>query len=441
MILTSAFFKMELLKLLLHKRLVKKKYLILSAIYLVFSFTDLFAWETERRTPQFRKDFSYAILPFPYSLPGIGSGVGIGGGVLNINETYVDTYGLIIEGDVQGRMVGIADIHLIPETLIVDFGTGRISKAGFPINYSRGMGGDEDPDEFNTAEISDSTFTGGQVVLTFFERMLEFRVQSYEIDFNITKIRDKDGDVIIEIEDADTEKSQVTDAAFILDFTDDRPDPRSGLRFVMGRNFPKSAGAGQVEYYTVDSNLTAYIPVLNNSTWVFNYFESDAHVTRQGETNRNKIAQDLGLVPCTSGDTECENAREKMIDQSVAENKYGSSATLGGNSRLRSFISMRYRGAHTRFWGTEFRWNLTDENTSFDIWLMKDLRTSVQLAFFHEMATIADKKEDLYKETRQSTGMGIRAVMGSGLVYRLEYAHGEEGGQVTLFFGYPWDFL
>jgi len=191
----------------------------------------------------------------------------------------------------------------------------------------------------------------------------------------------------------------------------------------------------------MDANLTAYIPLLNNSTWVFNYFESDAHVTRQGEIDRNKVVQDLGLLLCQAGDKECVAAREQMIDQTVAENKYGSAATLGGNSRLRSFISMRYRGTHTRFWGTEFRWNLTDEKTKFNIWLMEDLRTSFQFAFFHEYGTIADQEEDLYEEIRHSTGIGVRAIMGSGLVYRLEYAVGEEGGQFTLFFGYPWDFL
>jgi hypothetical protein len=422
------------------KKSVKKIYILL-IIFLLLPLTDITAWETDRRTPQFRKNFSYAILPFPYSLPGVGSGVGIGGGVLNINETYIDAYGLIIEGDVQGQAYGIADIHLIQETLILDLGQGKISKAGFPINFSRGMGGDEDPNDFNTAEISDTTFSGGQLVLTFFERRMEFKVQSYEIEFNVTKIRDNEGEVLVEIEDPDSEKTQVTDATAILDFTDDRPDPRSGLRLVVGRNFPKPADSGQVEYYSLDTNLTAYIPLLTNSTWVFNYFQSDAHVTRQGERDRDQVAEDLGLLPCLATDNKCTEAREEMIDQSVAENKYGSAANLGGNSRLRSFISMRYRGAHTRFWGTEFRWNLTDESTLFNIWLMEDLRTSFQIAFFHEMATIADQTEDLYDETRSSTGIGVRAIMGSGLVYRLEYAVGEEGGQITLFFGYPWDFL
>jgi hypothetical protein len=102
---------------------------------------------------------------------------------------------------------------------------------------------------------------------------------------------------------------------------------------------------------------------------------------------------------------------------------------------------MRYRGAHTLFYGAEFRWNLTDENEKFNIFFMEDLRTSFQAAFFHEIGSIADKKEDLFKESRHSTGAGFRVIMGSGIVYRLDIANGEEGNEYSLFFGYPWDFL
>jgi len=78
---------------------VKTKYIFLIGICLILPLTNITAWETDHRTSQFRKDFSYAILPFPYSLPGVG----IGGGAMNINDSYVDAYGLMIEGDIQGQ--------------------------------------------------------------------------------------------------------------------------------------------------------------------------------------------------------------------------------------------------------------------------------------------------------------------------------------------------
>ncbi len=419
-----------------------QKYLISIILLILIIPGTTFAWVLERRTEQFKKGLSYAIFPLPFSIPGIGDGVGIGAGAQNIAGTYIDTYGLAIFGDVEGQALGFTDIHLIEKTLIFDIGYSAINKAAFTINNSRGMEGDEDPKDFNSAEISDSSYLGGQLTLTFFERMLESTFQRYYGSGKVERIRDKDGNILAEFEDSDAEASTITFGNVTLDMTDDRHDPRNGLRMVYSRNFPEEVDDDQVAYYTADINATFYIPLLTNSTLAFNYFQSDAYVQQEGETDRDVIAADLGLT-CDRSDIddieECEAANEAYIDTVVAGNTYGNASSLGGLSRLRSFTSMRYRGAHTRFMGAEFRWNLTDEKSTFDIFFMKDIRTSVQLAFFHEQGTIADLVDDLYKETRRSTGMGIRMIMGSGLVYRAEYATGEEGGQFVLFLGYPWD--
>ena len=404
----------------------------------LLSTVQAFAWEFDRRVPQFRDEFSYAVFPAPYNIPGIGKGVALGGGLVNIGGSYVDSYGIVITGDVEGQAIGISDIHLISERLILDVGRSRISKAGFGLNTSRGMAGDEDPDDFKTAELTDSNFYGGQLTLSFAERRFEIAMQQYSTEARIERIIDEDGNTIAEIDNPEADKETIVNGSVILDLTDDRNDPRNGFRLKWSRNFPRNVKEEDVDFYTIDINATAFIPVLRNSTWIFNYFKSDAVVLRKGETDRTKVGNDL---ICTSGDTECEEEKEKNKDQIVAQNTYGSASTLGGNSRLRSFINTRFRGAHTRFYGTEFRWNLTDEKERFNILFMKDLRTAVQIAFFHEKGSVADKEEDLFKETRHSTGMGIRAVMGSGLVYRLDYAVGEEGAQTVLFFGYPWDVL
>lgn len=87
--------------------------------------------------------------------------------------------------------------------------------------------------------------------------------------------------------------------------------------------------------------------------------------------------------------------------------------------------------------GTEVRWNLTDEVTPFNIYIMKDIRTAVQLAFFYEVGTVSDGA--LWVETRSSGGAGLRIVTGSGLVYRLDLSAGQEGFQPSVFFQYPWE--
>src|ERR1700675_3041940 len=93
----------------------------------------------ERRRDQFPKDFGYAAFPYPYRLPGIGSGLSFAAGAFNIADTYTDAYAIAFAGDVKGGAVGVGDIHLIPRTLILDLGYSGISKAAFQSYAQRGM--------------------------------------------------------------------------------------------------------------------------------------------------------------------------------------------------------------------------------------------------------------------------------------------------------------
>jgi len=407
---------------------------------LPFELEDI-SFDIERRKPQFENEYSRAIVPVPYSVPGIGNGLGLGAGLNNIKGSYADLYGLAIMGDVEGYGLAVNDLHIIPERLIFGFGYSRINKASFPINYSRGMKGDEDPDDFNQAEVSNSTNYGGRLNLTFDERRYELRLHGYRFISQVDRIRDPDGDILVEIDDSEESVGTSTGFSALVDLTDDRHDPRKGFRIDVSSDLPNEPDENKVNYYAVDVNATAYFPVLSYSTVVFNFFMSDAYVLEKGETDRDKIAEEYSISPCLPGDTECEEARDFYIDQICAQNTYGSASSLGGLSRLRSFSTMRYRGAHTRFFGTEFRWNLTDERTPFDIWLLRDIRSAFQVALFYEIGSIADHEKDLFEETRHSTGVGLRAAMASGMVFRIDIATGEEGSEFVVFFDYPWTFL
>ncbi|MEA3383693.1 MAG: hypothetical protein U9Q20_03330 [Campylobacterota bacterium] len=70
---------------------------------------------------------------------------------------------------------------------------------------------------------------------------------------------------------------------------------------------------------------------------------------------------------------------------------------------------------------------------------MRDIRTTVQTAFFYERGSVAESVSNLGSNEKSSYGMGIRMVTGSGLVYRLDMATGDEDYIVTLIINYPWE--
>lgn len=92
----------------------------------------------------------------------------------------------------------------------------------------------------------------------------------------------------------------------------------------------------------------------------------------KGETDFNIVEDNLG-VDCSStlldieGKINCQN----LVNNQILANKNGTSTSLGGRSRLRSYGESRFSGAHTEFYGSEFRWNIVDDSKPFDIYFMK----------------------------------------------------------------------
>ena len=398
------------------------------------SFTSYLA---ERRKPQFETSFAYAVFPFPYSLPGIGKGLALAGGAMNIANTYTDAYGVVYTGDVQGMAVGVGDVHIVPRTLIFDAGFGAVSKASIQNYRARGMNSPKD--DYLLLDVTDSEYYGGRLTATFYERRLEFYGAWYAGGSKLSSIRDKDGNVIVNAQDATRQTSHTTMIGTRFDLTDDYADPRRGARLDVTRSSspPKDSGP---DFSVRDYNLTGYLPIGKRSTWAFNYLRSDAIVSRQGETDPTVIQSQQG-INCSDPTLTPQQQQycTDAVNLMVANNTYGTATSLGGFSRLRSYSQGRYRGAHTRFYGTEFRWNITDENTPFDLFIMKDIRTSIQLAAFYERGTAADLPDDTGRIWRSSYGIGFRMVTASGVVLRADIANGSDGFAPAIFFGYPWE--
>ena len=387
----------------------------------------------ERRKSQFATDSAYAVFPYPYSLPGIGSGVSLVGGAMNIANTYTDAYGILFSGDVRGAALGVADIHIVPRMLLLDVGYGTVNEATIQSFSTRGMGSDKN--DYRLIEFGDTTFYGGRLTATFFDRRFEVYGAYYEGAMQLKSIRDKDGSVIVEAQNTSRERGQHTLYGTRLDLTDDYADPRRGLRLDVTRSQTPAADSGP-DFYVIDYNTTAYIPLGTRSTWAFNYLRSDAVVLRTGETDPAKLASQQGLDCSTATDpVSC----QQVIDNMVANNRYGTATGLGGFSRLRSYPQGRFKGAHTEFYGTEVRWNLTEERTPFNIFIMKDIRTAIQVSAFYEIGSTADLRSDVGDIWRDSYGFGIRIVTASGVVLRGDMAFGREGFSPEIFIGYPWE--
>ena len=396
-----------------------------------------FPFLPERRKEQFQTSFGYALFPYPYNIPGIGAGIGLVGGAMNIANTYTDAYGIVYSGDVEGMAVGVADIHLIPRTLVLDLGYARVSKATLQSYGARGM--NTARDDYRLLEIDNAENYGGRLTATFFERRIEMYGGWYEGAAKLRSIRDKDGNLIVQAQDGASGRRLTTLIGTRFDLTDDYGDPRRGVRIDITRYATPPTDSGP-DFAVMDYNLTGYLPMGKRDTWVFNLLRSDALVSRQGETDPAVIQQQQGINCADPALTpQQQQYCIEVVNNIVANNTYGTASSLGGLSRLRSYTQGRYSGAHTQFYGTEFRWNLTEESTPFDIFVMKDIRTALQLALFYEVGSTADLQQDVGKIWRESYGVGFRMVTASGVVFRADIANGYDGISTEIFIGYPWE--
>lgn len=391
----------------------------------------------ERRRDQFQGQPGYYIVPVPYRLTGIGEGLIFLGAALNVADTNTDVYGFGFTGDLEGYGAGALDMHLVPRTLIFDLTTERINKATLTSYSKRGM--DTDKNDYTLVDLGDIEFNLARLTATFLERRLEVYGMGYEAASQLEGIRERDGTLILDVQDPERDSMQHVAVGARLDLTDDYLDPRKGVRLDISRGWSPRKNSDSSDYYVMEYNATGYIPAGKRNTIALNYFRSDAFVISTGETDRATIESGRGLDCGAVTDPEEQQQCDQVVDNIIAENRYGTASSLGGTSRLRSYSHDRYIGAHSLFYGAEFRWNITEESTPFNIVIMKDIRTALQMAFFYETGSVADRLDDLGRIMRSSYGAGFRIVTGSGLIFRADVATGSEGPATTMIIGYPWE--
>lgn len=412
--------------------------ILMITILLVYSSLCFsYDWLPERRKDQNPTQPAHLVVPLPYSKPGIGEGVVLLGTVTNIAGTTADISALFVGGDAEGTILNGSEVPLYSDILFLDFYVQDIDHAAVN-NYSiRGINntGKNDLTVMDVSVAKENTF---ELNLTFFERRLNFYYSYNDFRFQVDAFRDTNGNLITTLGKPFINSGDSDSFRTSVDLTDDYLDPRKGLRFDVTYQDHKADTLKEADFYTLDFNLLGYIPIRQSDTLVLNYYQSNAHVKRQGVTDPTSIRNELNSN-CAPTDTQCLTTEQELVDNFISARTNGTSTSLGGDLRLRSFPQMRYQGAHTAFIGAEYRWNISQEVKPFDYFIWKDVRTGLQVAFFAELGTVSETSSKLWDETRYSVGTGFRLVAASGAVYRADVATGDEGVELIIIFDYPWE--
>ena len=384
----------------------------------------------DRRRDQYGKDFGYFIYPIAGDIPGLGQAAGLGTTLMNMFDSDLDFTGFKVDGDFSASGATFLDISLIPQRLIFDIGYYDYDVA--PLDYARGL--DSDKDDVLLPKVQ-GYYWLGQMTLTFMQRKIETFYRLGMGKSRLLEIRRPDGS-LYSIGDTSERDGRGDTLGASFDNTDDRLDPRKGVRLEIARKSFQNDDPLVSDFYIMDYNLTGYVPMRRWDTLAFNFFRSDAHVTRRASTDDAFLKQQLGFN-CNVTDTACLEVEQQFVDRRIEFNRYGAASSLGGTQRLRSFANGRYTAGHSLFFGAEYRWNLTDERVPFDIYVARGVRTGLQLAFFAEQGSVAENTRDLWKRRKISYGAGFRLVL-SGVIIRTDYATGDEGDEFVLFINYPW---
>jgi hypothetical protein len=387
----------------------------------------------ERRKPQFPDESSYLILPMPYSLPGIGSGVMYTALAANIADTYTDLFAISVTGDAEGTVLGFFDFHILNELLVLDVFANLINDASQQYYAERGMTAGKD--EFSFQEVSKYDYRTATLTLTLFDRRFELYggYQTNRID--LVRIKDNEGELILEFADPVITETKTTVSGVVLDITDDRADPRRGFRIEAYRNQTPPSEDKDPDYFVDNISASIYLPIGDDSTWAFNYQTSDAVVSREGISDPNLILIEE-QIPCPYA--LCPEDIKTRVDSISAARKNGTARTLGGDQLMRAFPQGRFAGAHMLYYSSEFRWNFVTDVIPISFWIWEDIATSMQLAFFHEVGSVSELAEKLGEEIRSCSGLGFRMVSASGFVYRADYAFSDEESATTVMVQYPW---
>ena len=389
-------------------------------------------WIVDRRRDPFPSEASHLVLPLPYSIPGVGSGLGVV--LYETNHVFPHrAYFVALGGDVEARFASLEQVQLVERRLLLDLLAANVSRYQARSYTFRGM--EAGSTDYRLLEFTKYDYYAPQLTLTYWERRLELYTQAAQSGARLERVRDRSGRAIGSFTEPQTSFTRQYRGGVRIDLTDEYYDPRKGVRLNTEYNDTPRQSPFVADFYTVDTRISGYLPVGQRSTWAFHAFQSDAIVRKTGDTRRSvlNLIDDPGC-----SDSNCLATRDALVNNDLAANRYGTATTLGGDTFLRGYPADRFKGAHTLYVSTELRINLTEEATPFDYVFFRDVRTGFQIAPFYEAGSVSETERSLGSRWKDDAGVGFRLVTASGSVYRVDIAVGSEGVVPTLTVFYPW---
>ena len=372
------------------------------------------------------KESNTLILPFVGRTAGVGVYYGPAFIFQNIGNSPASIAGGKVFGRANAEAVVATGIPIITDTLSLSTGLLNINELYFDTSYAREMVADE-----KVTQITNGQGVGAVLNWRFLDNHLQFSNAVAAWNMKFDGYQNEDGDDIalpgVHLGDLNT---TFFINSLTIDFTDEPESPRSGWKAGASVNSARTA----TEYSgtdTVSFFANGYIPVGTHSSLVFRGFSSNASVTKKATTSESEI-RDLLNIDCsgilsTEKQTECQELEDGLVQNLKSHNKLGTATPLGGSRMLRSFREARFRGKHSVFAGSEFRWNSPDV-------IGKSL---LQIAFFAETGSVSDTGDRLWETSRSSYGTALRLMFGQ-LTVRLEAATGDEGQEWHMTIGDPW---
>ena len=398
------------------------------------------SWLPNRRQDQSRTSTGHILTPAAANIPGFGFFYGLIGGLFNVLGSESDVFSYRFWGEISGGGLGIVDTPLLDHRLTLNVFYNVFNQAAIETHRRTIHSSPDDAiyQHFNFYEV-----TLGQLNYRFFDRRLQLNLGINRQRQNIEGLYDLEGKKISP-NSSDSDKRFSFSGGVIADFTDDRSDPREGAILEAFRYDKPDPGKEEAYHYNMDYNVLYHIPFLSHSTWVFNFYRSDSVLIRKGNLDPETVRSNLGLKCEELNGTEAEKClyhEANLLSDQLAANRHGTSVPIGGTQRLQAYPTNRFVGAHTQTFGTEARINLTQEFSPFNIGILSGIRTGVQFAFFYEKGIATDKKSELTQvdQYKPSYGGGIRFILASGFIVRMDLATGPEGNQPVLIFQYPWN--